>query len=438
MSRSTIQFFTIVARNYLAHAFVLGDSVRQHHPEAEFTIFVMDDPEKELVSQIETNGFRVLAPEQIAIADYAAFVFKYNITEASTGVKPFVFQALFDEGAEQVLYLDPDIRCYRRFAEVLEALEHSAIVLTPHCVSPPPANQLPDDFVFLEAGAYNLGFIAIRRGKIAEQFLHWWSDRLLNWCLILKEQNLFVDQKWIDLVPAYFEKVLIFKSLAYNIAYWNFHERHLVQTAGVLTVSDSGEPVAFIHFSGIDIAKLGPITNNRFRSHFDLFDYRSKSQLTLADRPDLVQPFEEYAALLSQAGHARFSALPYAYGQYDNAELISALERTLFWTLARSPAAQAAPFATSPHSFYQLSLASGLRRNKNKKRNKKRRAEVRPPSAALEGEGRALLFFGGILRSVLRFLVRVLGPDAYVRFVRYLRGQLQPVHQRFMLKKWKE
>jgi hypothetical protein len=429
MNHAATQFFTIVARNYLAYAYVLGESVKQHHPEAEFAIFLMDDAEGAFLPEIEARGFRAVLPEQIAIADYSAFMFKYNVTEASTAVKPFVFQALFGGGAERVIYLDPDIRCYRRLTELIEALDHNSIVLTPHSLSPPPVDQLPDDFAFLEAGVYNLGFIGVRRGEVAERFLAWWSARLFDWCLVLKEMNLFVDQKWIDLVPSYFDEVLILKSRAYNIAYWNFHERLLQQAGDTLTVVQTGEPVAFMHFSGIDTRNLTLITKNQFKSHFDLFGYKYKTQLTLKDRPDLAGPFEAYAALLEQAGHARYSVLPYAYGQYDNGERISAFERLLFWTLTRRPPVRAVPFAVTDGSFHQLCRASGIRKSKGLPE-----AITNAASGVGAKEGLALRLMGGVIRFALRLLVRGLGPDVYVTVARYLRNQLQPVYQRFLLK----
>lgn len=429
MNHAATQFFTIVARNYLAYAYVLGESIKKYHPEAEFVIFLMDDAEGAFLPEIEARGFRAILPGQIAIADYPAFMFKYNVTEASTAVKPFVFRALFDGGAERVIYLDPDIRCYRRLTELLEALDHNSIVLTPHSLSPPPPDQLPDDFAFLEAGAYNLGFIGVRRGDVAERFLAWWSSRLFDWCLVLKEMNLFVDQKWIDLVPSYFEEVLILKSRAYNIAYWNFHERRLQRTEDVLTVVQSGEPVAFMHFSGIDTQNLSVITKNRFKSHFDLFGYKYKTQLTLKERPDLAAPFEEYAALLEQAGHARYSVLPYAYGQYDNGERISPFERLLFWTLTRRPPVRAVPFAVTQGSFHQLCRVSGIRKSRGLPQ-----AVAGVGAGESAKEGLALRLMGGVIRFFLRLLVLVLGPDVYLTFARYLRNQLQPVYHRFLLK----
>ena len=430
MNHATTRFFTIVACNYLAYAYVLGDSIKQHHPDAEFAIFLMDDLDGTFTREIESRGFCVVRPEQIAIADYPAFVFKYNVTEASTAVKPFVFRALFDNGADRAIYLDPDIRCYRRLTELLEALETYSIVLTPHSVSPPPEDHLPDDFAFLEAGAYNLGFIGVSRGEVAERFLAWWSVRLFDWCLVLKEMNLFVDQKWIDLVPAYFDEVLILKSRAYNIAYWNYHERLLEKSGNILTVVQSGEPVAFIHFSGIDTKNLDVITHNQFKSYFDLFDYKSKRQLTLSERPDLVEPFQEYAALLELADHTRYKALPYTYGQYDNGERISPFERILFWTLTRWPAAEAAiPFAVSKGSFHQLCRASGVRKSKGLPD-----AVMRAEAEENTGEVGILRLLGNFIRFSLSLLLRVMGPDVYMKLTRYLRNQLQPVYHNFVLR----
>ncbi len=424
------QFFTIVACNYLAYAYVLGASVKQHHPDADFSIFLMDDVKGAFTEDIEAHGFHAIAPEQIAIEDYLSFVFKYNVTEASTGVKPFVFRTLFAEGADRVIYLDPDIRCFRRLTELLEALEHSSIVLTPHSVSPVEDDSLPDDFALLEAGAYNLGFLAVRRGEVADRFLTWWSSRLLDWCLVLKERNLFVDQKWMDLVPSYFEEVLILKSRAYNIAYWNLHERCLQAAGETLIVAQSGEPVAFIHFSGIDTKNLQQITRNRFKSHFDLFEYGRKKQVTMADRPDLAEPFREYAALVEEAGHERYSALPYAYGHYDNGDRISPYERLLFWTLTRRPAVRVVPFETSSRSFYQLYRSSGFRTSGGLPP-----VVTRAETGQNSGPGLLLRLLAGLIRLTLRGLVRLMGPDLYVKFARYLSFQLHPIHHRFLLRK---
>jgi hypothetical protein len=63
----------------------------------------------------------------------------------------------------------------------------------------------------------------------------------------------FVDQKWIDLVPAFFDKVCILKHPGCNIAYWNLHERTLSQGKDAILVNN--QPLCFFHFSGVKASK---------------------------------------------------------------------------------------------------------------------------------------------------------------------------------------
>jgi lipopolysaccharide biosynthesis glycosyltransferase len=414
-----IAFFTIVARNYLAYAYVLGDSVKRYHPDARFSIFIMDDVTGAYRAEITSKGFDAVTPEQIQIANYRQFVFKYNVTEASTGVKPFVMQFLLDSGAHKVIYLDPDILCFRRFDEVLEALDNASIVLTPHSTSPISNEYFPDDYLFLSSGVYNLGFIAVRQSKITRRFLDWWCERLLESCLELMEKNLFVDQKWIDLVPAYFEDVVILKSLAYNIAYWNLHERRITEQGGALHVAPSGEPVAFIHFSGMVVDSDGQISKYGPRSPFT----RLKKRYSLEDRPDLVAPFKRYGELVLAAGLQHYSAVPYAYNSYDNGEKISQLERSIYYAASHWQVSPVDPFASADGSFCRAARRAGIRPS---------RAAGRGVSGAELPPRYRLVFV--VIQLILRLILRLLGPDLYANFAKYMRQQLLLTHQDFLLK----
>lgn len=413
-----IAFFTIVARNYLAYAYVLGDSIKRYHPDADFSIFLMDDLTGAYAAEARAKGFGVVTPEQIALPNYRQFVFKYNVTEASTGVKPFVMKALLDGGAAKVIYLDPDILCFRSLAEVIDALDNGSIVLTPHSTSPISNEYFPDDYLFLSSGVYNLGFIAVRDSAITRQFLDWWCERLLESCLELMEKNLFVDQKWIDLVPAYFEEVVILKSLAYNIAYWNLHERRIEQRDGTLYVAPSGDQVAFIHFSGMVVDSNEQISKYGPRNPFT----RIKKRYSLEDRPDLVEPFKHYGALVLAAGLKRYSAIPYAYSSYANGERISQLERSIYYSTTGSSEAQSDPFAATSRSFWRAARRAGIRPSK----------DGRGPAGG-EMPPKYRLVFKAI-QLILRLIVRVLGPDLYASFAKYMRQQLLLTNQDFLVK----
>ncbi len=419
--RLPLQFFTIVAQNYLAHAFVLGESVLQNHPEAAFSVFLMDDPGRRWTASIESMGFGVIHPEDVSFVNYRKLVFQYDVTEASTSVKASIIQCLFDRGAQKVIYLDPDILCFRRFDEVLEALDQYCIVLTPHICSPVPEDTFPGERAIMASGIFNLGFIALSRSDDAATFVKWWARHLRNECVAEPDAGLFVDQKWVDMVPTCFDRVFITRHPAYNIAYWNLHERLLEERDGVLYEAQSGARVAFIHFSGIAVEDLNSICKYVMRN--PLSKSRHKRRYTLDERPDLVGPFRVYEQLLVSAGIQRFSRIPYGYNTYDNGEPISKLERSLYLSSLSWQESSIDPFSSGHGSFRNACRRAGIRAG----------VVAGVKYSAQETIDRYRIHMR-IVEFILRCCLRVLGPQRYLEFAKYMRHQFLPSNHLFLLK----
>ncbi|MFA6599580.1 MAG: hypothetical protein WCU74_01010 [Candidatus Omnitrophota bacterium] len=352
-----ITFFTIVSRNYLAQAFVLGESVKRNHPESNFSIFLVDDIHRDYGEDIGRKGLSVVYPEDISIPNYKQFVFKYQMIEACTGVKPFVFQALLDQGADKVVYLDPDMLCFRPLSEAIELLDFSAIVITPHTLSPYEKNSYwANDLRLLQRGAYNLGFLGVANGVVGQRFLTWWKDKLTNECLLRLDKGLFVDQKWIDLVPAYFDRVTILKNPAYNLAYWNLHERSLKKEGGLFYVIESGTPLALVHFSRTDFKLL-----DNPPMFFEILpdSHPAKILEICKNRSDISELLYIYAGLIRANHYAYYSSIPYAFSTYSNGELIEGWERSAFMESPQWQKSAADPFHTGKGSFWEFCREKG-------------------------------------------------------------------------------
>jgi lipopolysaccharide biosynthesis glycosyltransferase len=418
---TSVQFLTIVARNYLAYAFVLGKSIQQHHPDASFSIFLTDDTKREWQAAIEAQGFRSIYPEEIALEDYRKFVFKYNITEACTAVKPTVIQTLLDRGAEKVIYVDPDVLCFRCFDEVLTALDKYCVVLAPHVCSPTPDDYYPGETALMSTGVFNLGFIAMRKSETSRQVNKWWSQHLSQECIEEPEMGLFVDQKWMDLVPACFDDVYIMRSAAYDVAYWNLRERTLEERDGVLYEKNSGERLAFFHFSGITLDDLNGIHKYALGNPFG--KALRKKRFTLAQRPDLTGLFHHYKALLMDADMQRLSKIPYAYSAYENGEPISQLERSLYLSSESWLGNDSDPFQTGAGSFWGACRKAGVRPGNTTMRN-----------LSVEKIVKKYGFYMRAIEFTLKCILRVLGPQRYLQFAKYMRYQLLPVNHGFLLK----
>src|SRR5450759_2212444 len=229
--------FTLCSNNYLAQAIALGNSLLLHNPKYIFKIGLVD----KRISQIDYAAipFKIVEVESIGITAFVEMFKRYSITELNTAVKPYYFQYFYktQTPADKFIYLDPDILVYQPFTELEEILEISEIVITPHFTTPINDDKILAENDFLNSGLYNLGFLALKRGNESQKLINWWTNRLEKKAYIDFVKGMFTDQIWINFAPLFFENVHILCHPGYNMAYWNMHERYLVD--GYKVVKDN-------------------------------------------------------------------------------------------------------------------------------------------------------------------------------------------------------
>lgn len=244
---TSLSAFTIVAFNYLPLARVLADSFLRFHPEANFTVVVVDHPVEARL--IRDQPFDVIPITEINFGEsgFEDMATIYDVTEFATSVKPFALLHLL-ANFDCVIYLDPDIKLYSRLDQLVEATVHSGWSLTPHCLLPITRDgSSPTERDIMQSGVYNLGYVGVTRAAI--DFLEWWCERLRRDAISDPSQQLFTDQRWVDLAVPIFEPQIV-RSPAYNVAYWNVDQRRIWSCGETLMAGD--EPLAFFHFSGYD------------------------------------------------------------------------------------------------------------------------------------------------------------------------------------------
>ena len=166
-----------------------------------------------------------------------------------------------------------------------------------------PANDdVRQEVILLSAGVFNLGFIAVKQCPETDRSSYGGEECCLHYAFDEQRNGTFVDQKWINFAPCFFERVHILRDPWANMAYWNLHERKLSGDDGSWTVNDA-RPLLFFHFSGVlstACEKISKFTN----------------QYALSDRPDLRLIFDDYRAALVRHGIRNDSGNRHAFGTF--------------------------------------------------------------------------------------------------------------------------
>lgn len=380
---------TIVSFNYLHYARVLAESFLHLHPEYQFYVLLVDRLPEGI--DLSSENFQLILVEQLGIPNFESIAFRFGILELNTNVKPTFLKHLLDRGIDQVLYFDPDIFLYSSASLLFDLFNDFGILLTPHCLSPNTGSPYAE-VLLLVNGVFNLGFIGVSNSLESRQFLEWWEYRCLNLGYDERWSGLFVDQKWINLVPCYFNSVRVLRHLGCNMAYWNLHERTLTKEQDYWIVNREA-PLIFFHFSGIS-ADGG----NRISRHTEQFD--------LSSRTDLSELFIDYRKHLATARMPPHPQYRYTYGYFNNGALVNKLQRSAY-------AANLERFQnTNPFdargAFYHWSFQKGLQSKQDSVGSLGRKA-YNPKDFRIRA-------VNGLLRAALRLL----GADRYTMLMKYL------------------
>jgi len=246
---------TIVTRNYLPYARVLMRQCERHEPGADRFVVVVDRLPAGAAADLPNA--RIIHGADLGIERWPRYSFHYTPFELSCALKPHAIDHLLArEGYREVVYLDGDMVLYGPLDTVWEAFGRHAVLLTPHLLRPLPDDGLtPNETLFMNAGAFNAGFIGVRDTPVGRAFVGWWKRMLEQNCVGDLLAGLFVDQKWLCLVPGMFPDVGILRHAGINAGHWTLaHARVSCGPTGPLSTADvyvDDDPLVLFHFSGM-------------------------------------------------------------------------------------------------------------------------------------------------------------------------------------------
>ena len=241
-------FCTISTSSHLFRVIALFNSIRKFKKSAELYCLIVDGTESDSPPIIA--GLIWIFPEQIKHEFRIAEIFQKYAPASDPlrwALKPSLMMHVQKrEHCQNVFYCDSDLYFVSNFDFLDKYLTENRILLSPHNRISDPEVDAPWFTTNFKDGIFNGGFVGANKNAVSE--LKWWEKATAFACEINFAEGRYVDQKYLDMMPALFEKIAIVRHPGCNVAYWNRHECVRSKKNGEIRINENW-PIVFIHFT---------------------------------------------------------------------------------------------------------------------------------------------------------------------------------------------
>jgi glycosyltransferase involved in cell wall biosynthesis len=310
---------TIVSRRELARARILVSTFREHHPDLQFTVLMLDG----VAGTDAVAGAQTMHVEELLGADGGLTIIGNPPGAIAVAVLPLLLKLLLDRGdGGPVVYLDPGLRVLGPLIELESMVEQHELVPVSRLG---PGRQAQEATAFSGSnggGGLSPRVLGVRAGKSTERMLEAWP----RW---------FVDDgpaihSWFDGLPAIAEDVSVLRTPGYGLDPWTLSSWEPSADPDLLEVA--GQPARLFDFGDLDPLEPGRLCDS---------DYAPD----LSAVPALAKLGELHAQELLDAGYLADTARPERLGQLDDGFRSTPVMRKLLIEGVRRGELSQSPFA---------------------------------------------------------------------------------------------
>jgi hypothetical protein len=263
-------FCTIITSDYYPFAKVLYASLVKYAPGTNFQVLVVDNNHY----KSEGNFCIHQAKDLVKNPQFLEIEKKYAFTNSDYfrwALKPIFISYLLNKNFDKVIFVDPDVYFIGDYNFLFTHLDTCTVLLTPHWITTDPF-KLEESLIYLmRNGLFNAGFVGV--SKEGAPAMNWWAGACHYKIDKQPELGIYVDQKYLDILPIEFPETMILQNRGCNIACWNMDSNKRDIINGKLFINKKFEAV-FIHFTKETILNI--INGNDFQLRPWLEEYRSE------------------------------------------------------------------------------------------------------------------------------------------------------------------
>lgn len=246
-------FCTIITSDYAHYALSLRQSLLATTNEDVALYIFVSERQSDIKEKIEVNykNTFVLFTDDLCNDGIGRDLFnKYAHSYMDAfrwSMKPVLLRFLLEEKKlGKVLYADCDLQFFSNYHFLFDLLDKNDFLISPHNRSIDAMIDADNFQKNFTEGIYNGGFIGANNNS--KRIIDWWARACLFNCEINVSKGYYVDQKYLDLIPARFEKVYSLKHMGCNVSEWNRTDCKRTMKNGEVLINDTF-PIVFIHFT---------------------------------------------------------------------------------------------------------------------------------------------------------------------------------------------
>jgi tetratricopeptide (TPR) repeat protein len=237
---------SLSTRSHVPLMNTFAHSVRKHFA-GRIYLLVVDSDDPNLVPEGTTL---VRLSDVIEPETWQKMVQRYNILELCCALKSYLVRFLARTVGCPIFYMDADTYLVGPLDALLPQRPNFSVFLTPHLLYPFSGDPHAEEIGMLCVGVYNGGMIGVGLSDDGIRFLDWWQDRVTRYAYDSREQGVFTDQKWLDLVPCFFKGVHVSRAIGLNLGHWRVCSERDFTYDVQEKLTFCGEPVTLMHMSG--------------------------------------------------------------------------------------------------------------------------------------------------------------------------------------------
>jgi hypothetical protein len=213
IKRPEYHFCVMSGKEYCLKVIAFYQSLQRHGKNFKLWVCCMDEFTFNLLKKLQLENLHLLQVEEIEDDILRKIKQERKPNEYCWTIKAHLVEYLLNNyEIEKLIYCDGDLYFFSDPTPIFKEWGDYSVFLCP---------QRDLDWVEQKYGRFQAGLIGFKKDKYGMESLKWWKDRCLEWCSHEESNGRFGDQKYLDNLPLFFQRIKISENLGVNAAPWN-------------------------------------------------------------------------------------------------------------------------------------------------------------------------------------------------------------------------